>query len=89
MCYHEFKTGTKHAVCEVGKRVRSYYVCAGAVLTAWKAVEAALSKAHLQIVRIQTNENQKLVGVLVRPNELDALIKELEKCYCAKEIRSN
>lgn len=91
MCLHRFSHGTcKSATCEIGQRVRSYFVLAGAVLTAWQAVEKALSqgnRTHIQIVRIRTSENQKLVGVLISPNMVSTLIQELTNFYQAREIK--
>uniref|UniRef100_A0A914Y3P1 Uncharacterized protein n=1 Tax=Panagrolaimus superbus TaxID=310955 RepID=A0A914Y3P1_9BILA len=95
-CLHKFNNATGSSCkqggkCEVGQRIRSYFVCSGAVLTAWQAVEKTFEKFkrnHIQIVRIQTNENQKLVGLLVNPLIVEHLISELKNLYHAKLIRT-
>uniref|UniRef100_A0AC35GBX0 Strawberry notch helicase C domain-containing protein n=1 Tax=Panagrolaimus sp. PS1159 TaxID=55785 RepID=A0AC35GBX0_9BILA len=92
-CLHKFSNGNckNGNKCEIGQRIRSYYVCSGSVLTAWQAIEKTFERFkrnHIQIVRIQTNENQKLVGLLVNPGTVDCLIEELVKLYDAKLIRT-
>uniref|UniRef100_A0AC34R1C4 Uncharacterized protein n=1 Tax=Panagrolaimus sp. JU765 TaxID=591449 RepID=A0AC34R1C4_9BILA len=113
-CIHSFNhTENDHSKCEVGKRVRDYYVLSGAVLSVWNAVEAMKSDrrkpgipqpllfqseqsstqpptkhSHIQIVRIQTNEQKKLVGVLINPNQVESLRKELLSQYNAQLVRT-
>uniref|UniRef100_A0A915KSP7 Uncharacterized protein n=1 Tax=Romanomermis culicivorax TaxID=13658 RepID=A0A915KSP7_ROMCU len=60
--------------CDAGKRLRSYYVLSGSVLSVWNTVESVLcgfSTAKrpgiMQIVRVRTEKNQKIVGILI-PN---------------------
>jgi len=91
MCHHKFSLGNEHETCEIGRRIRTYYVLGGAVLSAWKAVEAAIPPkkhgGHIQIVRIPT-DHEKLVGVLVAPQTVNSLLRELGTNYSARLVRT-
>jgi hypothetical protein len=66
--------------CEVGLRTRKYHVLAGSVLTVWSKIENSLSSLtgynqfRLQIIRVKTNDNQKIVGCVI-PNKC---VKQIE-----------
>lgn len=52
--------------CEVGRRSRTYFVLSGSVISVWPLLETVLSgsrrSSRMQIVRIRTDDNQKIVG---------------------------
>lgn len=76
MCLHKYLFGicradSTHNFCETGRRKRTYFVLSGSVLTVWPFVEEALNKgrpmartsgSRMQVVRIRTESNQKIVG---------------------------
>uniref|UniRef100_A0A4W3IVF5 Protein strawberry notch homolog 1 n=1 Tax=Callorhinchus milii TaxID=7868 RepID=A0A4W3IVF5_CALMI len=58
-------------VCEVGLRCRSYHVLCGSVLSVWTKVEGVLasvsgSNVKMQIVRLKTEDGQRIVGECAR-----------------------
>lgn len=52
--------------CEIGLRCRTYHVLSGSVFSVWNCVESVLlnQSPHdkVQIVRLTTNEDEKIVG---------------------------
>uniref|UniRef100_A0A8C4GYZ6 Protein strawberry notch homolog 1 n=1 Tax=Dicentrarchus labrax TaxID=13489 RepID=A0A8C4GYZ6_DICLA len=55
--------------CEVGLRCRTYYVLCGSVLSVWNEVEVVLTpvsgtNVKVQIVRLRTEDGQRIVGKL-------------------------
>lgn len=82
-CTHVYRQGHCPNIrnCEVGLRTRKYHVLAGSVLTVWSKIENLLSSLtgynqfRLQIIRVKTNDNQKIVGCVI-PN------------MCVKQIES-
>nr|XP_032803328.1 protein strawberry notch homolog 1 [Petromyzon marinus] len=57
-------------VCEVGLRCRTYHVLCGSVLSVWSRVEGVMtsvSGSHLkmQIVRLRTEDGQRIVGLII------------------------
>ncbi|CAD5223444.1 unnamed protein product [Bursaphelenchus okinawaensis] len=93
MCFHRYlngscKTEEQNIFCEVGRRFRTYFVLSGSVIAVWPILEKALTEAktnknaatpNMQTVRIQTNGNQKLVGLLVKPQHVKTLLKALNE----------
>jgi hypothetical protein len=84
-CTHLFRQGhcTNIKSCEVGLRTRKFHVLAGSVLTVWTKVENVLcsltgsSQFRLQIIRVKTNDNQKIVGCVIPSNclkQIDSLL---------------
>nr|CAH7748970.1 unnamed protein product [Callosobruchus chinensis] len=68
--------------CEVGLRRRTYNVVSGSVLSVWSRVEgvlAARTGAHnkMQVVRLRTKDDLKIVGTLIPKNCVDALVEAL------------
>jgi hypothetical protein len=69
-------------ICELGLRTRRYYILAGAVLAVWSRVEQALatlkgsSQYRLQIIRVKTNDNRKIIGCVI-PSQCLRQIDEL------------
>jgi hypothetical protein len=69
--------------CEIGLRTRKFYILAGSVLTVWSKVESTLSSLtcsaqfRLQIIRVKTDDNQKIVGCVIPGmclKQIDALL---------------
>lgn len=55
--------------CEVGLRCRTYYVLCGSVLSVWNELEEVLTpvsgtNVKVQIVRLRTEDEQRIVGKL-------------------------
>lgn len=54
--------------CEVGRRTRTYFVLSGSVICVWPELEEILSDGRynknrrMQIVRVKTDMNQKVIG---------------------------
>lgn len=69
--------------CETGLRSRTYHVLSGSVLSVWNKVENVLRSYHntiasrMQIIRMQTENGDKIVGLLIPPTALQALSAEL------------
>uniref|UniRef100_H2YSL1 Protein strawberry notch homolog 1 n=1 Tax=Ciona savignyi TaxID=51511 RepID=H2YSL1_CIOSA len=72
-CSHRFWQGAcvrGNNGCHIGRRRRMYHVLAGSVLAVWRTVEEVLSleggsKYKMQIVRLKTQEEKRLVGLLI------------------------
>uniref|UniRef100_H2YSL4 Strawberry notch helicase C domain-containing protein n=1 Tax=Ciona savignyi TaxID=51511 RepID=H2YSL4_CIOSA len=72
-CSHRFWQGAcvrGNNGCHIGRRRRMYHVLAGSVLAVWRTVEEVLSleggsKYKMQIVRLKTQEEKRLVGKLI------------------------
>uniref|UniRef100_F7BNC1 Protein strawberry notch homolog 1 n=1 Tax=Ciona intestinalis TaxID=7719 RepID=F7BNC1_CIOIN len=72
-CSHRFWQGScskGNSLCHIGKRRRMYHVLAGSVLAVWRTVEEVLlmeggSKYKMQVVRLKTQEGNRIVGVLI------------------------
>ena len=91
MCVHRFlyghcKTEEAHVFCEMGRRFRTYFVLTGSVIAVWPILEKALMDSrggkmqhtsYMQIVRIRTADNQKLVGLVVMPQHVRTLLATL------------
>uniref|UniRef100_A0A8B9L9H5 Protein strawberry notch homolog 1 n=1 Tax=Astyanax mexicanus TaxID=7994 RepID=A0A8B9L9H5_ASTMX len=78
ICSHAYWRGNcKKAAgglqCEIGLRCRTYYVLCGSVLSVWTKVEGVLasvsgSNVKMQIVRLRTEDGQRIVGLIIPPN---------------------
>ncbi|KAK0418273.1 hypothetical protein QR680_013470 [Steinernema hermaphroditum] len=97
-CQHVFfhgkcKMASQGQYCEVGRRTRTYFILSGAVLSVWPIVEEVLcggnirdsarKSARMQVIRVRTEENQKIVGLLVIATHVRALVGRLEE-HCSK-----
>ena len=72
-CIHDGKcaSGVK---CEVGRTAQSIHMFSGAILPIWTDIESALktnskskTKSRLRIVRVVTDDKQRLVGIRTDP----------------------
>ncbi|XP_068191150.1 protein strawberry notch homolog 1 isoform X2 [Antennarius striatus] len=87
ICSHAFWRGNckKASVglqCEIGLRCRTYYVLCGSVLSVWNEVELVLTpisgtNVKVQIVRLRTEDGQRIVGLIIPANCVSALINKL------------
>ncbi|KAM9337822.1 protein strawberry notch homolog 1 [Symphorus nematophorus] len=87
ICSHAYWRGNckKASVglqCEVGLRCRTFYVLCGSVLSVWNEVESVLSpvsgtNVKVQIVRLRTEDGQRIVGLIIPANCVSALINKL------------
>ncbi|KAM3600335.1 uncharacterized protein V6R79_021634 [Siganus canaliculatus] len=87
ICSHAFWRGNckKASVglpCEVGLRCRTYYVLCGSVLSVWNEVEHVLTpvggnNVKVQIVRLRTEDGQRIVGLIIPANCVSALVNKL------------
>lgn len=72
-CIHRFREGHCSNVrnCDIGLRTRKFFILAGSVLTVWSRVENLLchltgsSQFRLQIIRVRTSDNLKIVGCVI------------------------
>ncbi|KAH8410036.1 hypothetical protein KR009_004503 [Drosophila setifemur] len=67
------------AGCEVGLRVRTYHVLSGLMLPIWDRIELIIDKSghKIQIIRVKTDVNKKIVGTVVPHSVYDALVADL------------
>ncbi|XP_076019895.1 protein strawberry notch homolog 1 [Genypterus blacodes] len=87
ICSHAYWRGNckKASVglqCEVGLRCRSYYVLCGSVLSVWNELEEVLTpvsgtNVKVQIVRLRTEDGQRIVGLIIPANCVSPLINKL------------
>ncbi|KAL4001691.1 P-loop containing NTP hydrolase pore-1 family protein [Acanthocheilonema viteae] len=86
--------------CETGRRTRTYFVLSGSVLSVWPIVEEVLSNGmsareikrsqRMQIIRVRTSQDHKIVGLLVLPQYVRTLVARFEKhCGGCMESKSN
>ncbi|KAH8323559.1 hypothetical protein KR067_013748, partial [Drosophila pandora] len=80
-CSHYFWNGVcPYPVgCEVGLRVRTYHVLSGLMLPIWDRIELVIEKnGHkIQIIRVKTDVNKKIVGTVVPHTVYNALVADL------------
>lgn len=88
---HRFISGScqkeeKSEFCEFGRRLRTYFILTGSVIAVWPMLEKALQEtyfknqlSHMQIVRIRTEDNQKLVGLYIIPSHVKIFLTTLTK----------
>ncbi|XP_071393912.1 protein strawberry notch homolog 1 [Centroberyx affinis] len=87
ICSHAYWRGNckKASVglqCEIGLRCRTYYVLCGSVLSVWTKVENVLASVSgtnvkMQIVRLRTEDGQRIVGLIIPANCVSPLINIL------------
>ncbi|XP_016944641.3 protein strawberry notch homolog 1 [Drosophila suzukii] len=67
------------ASCEVGLRVRTYHVLSGLMLPIWDRIELIIEKNNqkIQIIRVKTDVNTKIVGTVVPHAVYDTLVADL------------
>ncbi|KAJ1355041.1 hypothetical protein KIN20_012161 [Parelaphostrongylus tenuis] len=92
-CHHTYVHGKCRSeamgvYCEVGRRTRTYFVLSGSVLSVWPVVEEVLSDrdrraSRMQVIRVRTEQDQKIVGVLVLPHFVRTLVARLEE-HCSR-----
>ncbi|WKY00151.1 hypothetical protein Q1695_014762 [Nippostrongylus brasiliensis] len=92
-CHHTYvhgkcKSEAMGVYCEVGRRTRTYFVLSGSVLSVWPVVEEVLSDrdrraSRMQVIRVRTDQDQKIVGVLVLPHYVRTLVARLEE-HCSR-----
>ena len=72
--------------CEIGLRNRKYHILAGSVLIVWAKIENILfsllgsQQCRLQIIRIKTTSDQKIVGCVLPTiglKQIESLIQSL------------
>ncbi|XP_046869245.1 protein strawberry notch-like [Drosophila willistoni] len=65
--------------CEVGLRVRTYHVLSGLMLPIWDRIELIIHKNEqkIQILRVKTDNNRKIVGTVVPHAVYDELVQNL------------
>ncbi|VDM12656.1 unnamed protein product [Wuchereria bancrofti] len=83
--------------CETGRRTRTYFVLSGSVLSVWPIVEEVLSSGmsareirrsqRMQIIRVRTPQDHKIVGLLVLPQYVRTLVARFEK-HCGGCVES-
>ncbi|XP_077479469.1 protein strawberry notch homolog 1 [Stigmatopora argus] len=87
ICAHAFWRGNckKASVglqCEIGLRCRTYYVLCGSVLSVWNELEEVLTpvsgtNVKVQIVRLRTEDDQRIVGLIIPANCVSPLMHKL------------
>ncbi|KAM9801252.1 protein strawberry notch homolog 1 [Neosynchiropus ocellatus] len=87
ICSHAYWRGNckKASVglqCEVGLRCRTFYVLCGSVLSVWNELEEVLTpvsgtNVKVQIVRLRTEDGQRIVGLIIPANCVSLLINKL------------
>ncbi|XP_040013224.1 protein strawberry notch homolog 1 isoform X2 [Xiphias gladius] len=87
ICSHAYWRGNckKASVglqCDVGLRCRTYYVLCGSVLSVWNELEEVLTpvsgtNVKVQIVRLRTEDGQRIVGLIIPANCVSPLINKL------------
>ncbi|XP_050408900.1 protein strawberry notch homolog 1 [Patella vulgata] len=89
-CIHAYWRGNCKKVslglpCEIGLRTRTYHVLSGSVLSVWSKVESVLASmpggtsSKMQIIRLRTEDGQKIVGSLIPGNCVKPLINILSQ----------
>ncbi|XP_033748183.1 protein strawberry notch homolog 1-like isoform X1 [Pecten maximus] len=79
ICSHAYWKGNCKKVsmglpCEVGLRSRTFHVLSGSVLSVWSKVEGVLASmpgganSKMQIIRLRTDNGQRIVGSLIPNN---------------------
>uniref|UniRef100_A0A183BL61 Protein strawberry notch n=1 Tax=Globodera pallida TaxID=36090 RepID=A0A183BL61_GLOPA len=103
MCHHRYFYGKcsmelKGTFCEVGRRMRTYFVLSGSLICVWPELEEILStdgkggkrmlRRRMQIVRVRTDGNHRIVGILVMPSYVTKLVALLQsKCAAAAPVK--
>ncbi|XP_061654935.1 protein strawberry notch homolog 1 isoform X3 [Phyllopteryx taeniolatus] len=87
ICSHAFWRGNCRKAsmglqCEIGLRCRTYYVLCGSVLSVWNELEEVLTpvsgtNVKVQIVRLRTEDGQRIVGLIIPANCVSPLMHKL------------
>ncbi|XP_056117536.1 protein strawberry notch homolog 1 isoform X1 [Rhinichthys klamathensis goyatoka] len=96
VCSHAYWRGNCKKVsvglqCEIGLRCRTYYVLCGSVLSVWTKVEGVLasvsgSNVKMQIVRLRTEDGQRIVGLIIPANCVSPLINILSSSDQSQQL---
>ncbi|KAM3940780.1 protein strawberry notch homolog 1 isoform 1-T1 [Leptodactylus fuscus] len=96
ICTHAYwrgncKKASLGLVCEIGLRCRTYYVLCGSVLSVWTKVEGVLASVSgtnvkMQIVRLRTEDGQRIVGLIIPANCVSSLITLLSTSDQSQQI---
>ncbi|XP_044131632.1 protein strawberry notch homolog 1 isoform X1 [Bufo gargarizans] len=96
ICTHAYwrgncKKASLGLVCEIGLRCRIYYVLCGSVLSVWTKVEGVLASVSgtnvkMQIVRLRTEDGQRIVGLIIPANCVSPLISLLSTSDQSQQI---
>ncbi|KAA3674887.1 uncharacterized protein DEA37_0003007 [Paragonimus westermani] len=81
MMQHGFcpRVAQQRTVCEVGLRVRTYYVLSGSVLNVWAQIEPLIygranSNRCMQVVRLRSKDGNRIIGSLIPPECVDDVL---------------
>ncbi|XP_051541767.1 protein strawberry notch homolog 1-like isoform X1 [Myxocyprinus asiaticus] len=96
VCSHAYWRGNckKASVglqCEIGLRCRTYYVLCGSVLSVWTKVEGVLASVSgtnvkMQIVRLRTEDGQRIVGLIIPANCVSPLVNILSSSDQSQQL---
>ncbi|KAM6986470.1 protein strawberry notch homolog 1 [Aplochiton taeniatus] len=96
ICSHAYWRGNckKASVglqCDIGLRCRTYYVLCGSVLSVWTKVEGVLASVSganvkMQIVRLRTEDGQRIVGLIIPANCVSPLINILSSSDQSQQL---
>ncbi|XP_077318040.1 protein strawberry notch homolog 1 isoform X3 [Lithobates pipiens] len=96
ICTHAYwrgncKKASLGLVCEIGLRCRTYYVLCGSVLSVWTKVEGVLASVSgtnvkMQIVRLRTEDGQRIVGLIIPANCVSPLVTLLSTSDQSQQI---
>ncbi|XP_018098011.1 protein strawberry notch homolog 1 isoform X6 [Xenopus laevis] len=96
ICTHAYwrgncKKASLGLVCEIGLRCRTYYVLCGSVLSVWTKVEGVLASVSgtnvkMQIVRLRTEDGQRIVGLIIASNCVSSLVTLLSTSDQSQQI---
>ncbi|KAE8635054.1 hypothetical protein XENTR_v10002502 [Xenopus tropicalis] len=96
ICTHAYwrgncKKASLGLVCEIGLRCRTYYVLCGSVLSVWTKVEGVLASVSgtnvkMQIVRLRTEDGQRIVGLIIPANCVSSLVTLLSTSDQSQQI---
>uniref|UniRef100_A0A673KSA8 Protein strawberry notch homolog 1 n=1 Tax=Sinocyclocheilus rhinocerous TaxID=307959 RepID=A0A673KSA8_9TELE len=96
VCSHAYWRGNCKKVsvglqCEIGLRCRTYYVLCGSVLSVWTKVEGVLASVSgtnvkMQIVRLRTEDGQRIVGLIIPANCVSPLINILSSSDQSQQL---
>ncbi|XP_063066402.1 protein strawberry notch homolog 1 isoform X2 [Engraulis encrasicolus] len=96
ICAHAYwrgncKKASAGLQCEIGLRCRTYYVLCGSVLSVWTKVEGVLASVSgtnvkMQIVRLRTEDGQRIVGLLIPANCVSPLTNLLSSSDQSQQL---
>ncbi|XP_064424224.1 protein strawberry notch homolog 1 isoform X2 [Latimeria chalumnae] len=78
-------------LCEIGLRCRTYFVLCGSVLSVWTKVEGVLASVSgtnvkMQIVRLRTDDGQRIVGLIIPANCVSPLVNLLSSSDQSQQL---